>query len=467
MIETPTLDSRRISLPRLIGFSSLGIPTVMMGVVLALFLPRFYAAHGGGMTLAIAGFAFSIVRLLDVAIDPGLGLVMDSTTTPIGKYRPWIIASAPVMMIAIWQLLVPPANAGPVYLIIWLLVFFLGGSMFNLAQAAWAASLASHYAERPRVFGWMQIVGIAAGIGFLLLGRLTGGRIEPSEASSMPQVALLLIILFPLCFIPGLLTTPDRPLSTSTVRAKYSLGDYLLAIRKPDMIRLILADFLLTLGPGLTGPIYLFFFHDAKHFSYEIATLLIVPYAAAGLLGSPVWARVAARFGKHRLIQIACVAYGVTQTILMAIPAGLLLPTAIGIFAVGFCASAFVIAIRAMVADISDAVRLEQNKDLSSVLFAMVTTTTKIGTSITSGVTFGILALVGYTATPGVQNTHQAILGLEMVYLFAPIALVFVGAAMVFGYKLDATAHAEIRNALEAREFAASQESLTGTHVAD
>ena len=54
------------------------------------------------------------------------------------------------------------------------------------------------------------------------------------------------------------------------------------------------------------------------------------------------------------------------------------------------------------------------------------------------------------------------IFGLSMVYLFAPILLVFVGAAMLFGYKLDARAHGEVRQALEAREVAAAEESLTG-----
>src|SRR5204863_484530 len=98
---------------------------------------------------------------------------------PIGKYRPWIIASAPVMAIAIWALMAPLAHPTGLYLILWLLVFYLGGSMFNLAQAAWAASLASDYAERPRVFGWMQIIGILAGLG--------PGRVPLRQASPDPD----------------------------------------------------------------------------------------------------------------------------------------------------------------------------------------------------------------------------------------------------------------------------------------
>ncbi len=135
-------------------------------------------------------------------------------------------------------------------------------------------------------------------------------------------------------------------------------------------------------------------------------------------------------------------------------------------FAVGFCASAFLLLIRAMVADVVDEVRLERGQDLTSLLFSMVTTTTKIGTVITVVIVFPILQMVGYNGKEGAVNTPQAIFGLEMCYLFAPIVLVFVGGAMFFGYRLDARRHGEIRAALEAREaelsLAAAEESLVG-----
>jgi len=91
-----------------------------------------------------------------------------------------------------------------------------------------------------------------------------------------------------------------------------------------------------------------------------------------------------------------------------------------------------------------------------------VTTTTKIGQAVTVSIVFPILAMVGYDGKEGAVNTPQAIFGLEMCYLFAPIILVFFGGAMLFGYNLDAKRHAEIRQALDAIDFAAAEESLIG-----
>jgi GPH family glycoside/pentoside/hexuronide:cation symporter len=254
-------------------------------------------------------------------------------------------------------------------------------------------------------------------------------------------------------------------------RAKFKLADYRRAIARPTMMRLICADFLLALGPGTTGPLYVFYFHDAKGFTIQDVSVLLIFYASAGILGALFWGGpMAQRFGKHRALQIACVAYAITQSILMAVPRmhGKYafvdsLPTAAAMVAVGFCASAFLILVRAMVADVADEVRLDQKQDLTSLIYSMVTTTTKIGASITVAVVYPVLALVHYNGGEGAVNTPQAIFGLEMCYLFAPVILVWGGGAMFFGYKLDSKRHAEIRQALAQLDFAAAEESMAGS----
>jgi Na+/melibiose symporter-like transporter len=215
---------------------------------------------------------------------------------------------------------------------------------------------------------------------------------------------------------------------------------------------------------------YIYFFHEAKGFNEADVGYLLIFYIGAGLIGAPVWGWVARKFSKHRTVQIACVFYAITQTILMAIPHvqpkysffpdGL--PTAVGMFAVGFCASAFALLIRSMVADVIDEVRLETRRDLTSLLYSMVTTTTKVGSAITIAIVLPTLAFFGYEGQQGAHNTPQAIFVLELMYVLVPIGLVWFGGAMLFGYKLDGKRHAEIRDALMAREYAGAEESLIG-----
>ena len=64
------------------------------------------------------------------------------------------------------------------------------------------------------------------------------------------------------------------------------------AIARPSMWRLMLADLLLTLGPGTTGPLYVYYFHDAKGFNIAEVGYLLIFYIGAGLFGAPFWGLV-------------------------------------------------------------------------------------------------------------------------------------------------------------------------------
>jgi Na+/melibiose symporter-like transporter len=230
----------------------------------------------------------------------------------------------------------------------------------------------------------------------------------------------------------------------------------------------VLGDLFLTLGPGLTAPIYLFFFNQSKGFSIGDATILLLCYTAAGLIWAPIWARVARSLGKHRTLQIACVLYAVFQTSLMAlprmhpgyhlIPTGV--PTAIFMFLVGGCGSAFLFLVRAMLADYADQLRLEQGATRVGLLYSFVGVTQKLGSSLNTVISFSILAWVGFNPDEHAHNTPHAIFGLNMTYLFAPIVFVVLGGLFFLGYKLDAKRHAEIRAALDARDSAIEHESV-------
>jgi Na+/melibiose symporter-like transporter len=456
----------KVPLPTVLAFSSMGMPIAVMGLLYTVYVPPNYAALGIGFT-AVA-VAYLIVRSLDFFLDPLLALVMDRTKTPIGRYRPWVMLGVPVAMVGILKALMPPAHVSELYFIVWLVVSFAGLSMMTLGQSAWSAVVAVNYHDRSRVFAWISLLGVVATVAILLLPVFTAGAISAGLVSSMPALGWILLVSLPICLVLCAAFTPDR-IATKVERPKFKARDYLRAIGRPSMLRLAISDFVLNVGPGTTGPLYLLYFRDAKGFSVQDVSVLLIFYVSAGVLGSLFWGGPAAKWlGKHRALMVSCVAYSITQTILMVVPrmngphtALDAVPTALAMMAVGFCASAFGILNRAMVADVADEVRLEQKQDLTSLLYSMVTTTTKVGSSIPLVIVYPVLAMIGYDAN-GTHNTPHAIFGLEMCYLFAPITLVWLGGAMFLGYKLDSTRHAEIRAALAEPDFLAAEEVMTG-----
>src|SRR3546814_20151537 len=88
-----------------------------------------------------------VVRLLDIAFDPLIGGVMDRTRTRIGRYRPWLLAGAPLVMLAMGMLFMASPGVGPWPLAIWLVLSSAGWSILTLSQLA----LASTRSEERRV----------------------------------------------------------------------------------------------------------------------------------------------------------------------------------------------------------------------------------------------------------------------------------------------------------------------------
>jgi Na+/melibiose symporter-like transporter len=457
-------------LPTVLAFGAIQMPVLAIGLIYGVYLPPNYAGLGVG--LAAVALAITVVRCVDVFLDPLLAMVMDRTTTPIGRYRPWLVLGTPIIMLGVYKVLMPSGPVSQGYLIIWLLVSFAGLSMLTLGSAAWSAVVATSYNDRARLYAWTSPMGILAIDGILMLPLFTHHKVAAGLTSSMPVLGTIFLIALPIALFICAVFTPERVAPTEKRRG-FSASDYLGAIGRPTMLRLIVADFLLALGPGVTGPLYLFYFHDAKGFTIPDVSLMLIFYVSAGVFGGLFWGGVAAqKLGKHRALQVACISYAITQSILMAVPRvprGYTfvdcLPTGLAMIAVGFCATAFLILVRAMVADVVDEVRLDRKRDLTSLLYSMVTTTTKLGASITVAVVYPVLAFVGYNPAEGAVNTPHAIFGLEMCYLFAPVVLVLIGGAMFFGYRLDSKRHAEIRDALAAPDFTAAEEALVGVMV--
>ena len=468
MPQTPASAApARVPLPTILAFGTIQMPIAAIALIYGVYLPPNYA--GLGLGLAAVAVAITAVRAIDVFIDPLLAMVMDRTKTPIGRYRPWLVLGVPIVMLGVWKVLMPQGPVSQGYLIVWLLVSFAGLSMLTLGASAWSAVVATTYDDRARLFAWTAPMGIVAIIAVLLLPVFTHRKVSAGLLSSMPILGTIFLIALPVALVICTMFTPER-IAPMQKRQQFAVGDYLGAIARPTMLRLIIADFLLALGPGVTGPLYLFYFHAAKGFSVPDVSLMLIFYVSAGVFGSLFWGGVAAqKLGKHRALQVACVAYAITQSILMAVP-GMrpgytfidCLPTGVAMMAVGFCAAAFLILVRAMVADVCDEVRLERKRDLTSLLYSMVTTTTKIGGTITVAVVYPILAFVGYNPKEGAVNTPHAIFGLEMCYLFAPVVLVLVGGTMFFGYKLDSKRHGEIRDALAQVDLLAAEETMAG-----
>lgn len=460
-MSTAAASGSRLPLPAAMAFAATSLPLTALNTAIAIYLPRHFASHIG-ISLAAVGSAFAIVRLIDIGVDFTLGLVMDRTRTRWGRYRVWLAAGAPLLMLAVYMLFVASAAADEARLIVWLLVLYLGTSVLGLSHSAWAATLVTNYNERSRMFGIIAAFGVIGSLLVFLIPVLLHG-IGVADAKAVPAMGWFLMLATPLAVATVVLATPER-IRPNTGGHDFRLGDYWALIAQPAMRRIILADFCLALGPGWLSASVLFFLTDARGFTLTQANILLAISISAGFLGAPLVGRLAMRVSKHRALVAAAFGYVVTLCLTLILPKGALAFAAPNMFAMGFFAAGFTVLLRAMTADVSDELRLTQGRERAGLLYAITTLTAKIAGALSIFLTFTVLEQVGYKAGAHTGNPDEAIRGLEMASIAGPVVFVLVGAACLAGYKLGPARHAEIRRLLQVRDAEGEASGLPGPH---
>ena len=431
----------RPSLATLLAYASPSLPLAGLGLPLVVHLPTYYS-RDIGLPLEAVGYAFLLVRLIDVLFDPLIGWAMDRTRTPLGRFRPWLIAATPVLMLAAAMLFFARPGAGLSYLWFWLLVGYLGFSMGSLSQTAWGAVLSPDYNERSRIYGFWQAGNV---VGMLLILALPP-LLDLSPAATVRYMGWFIIVLMPLTVLLASWRVGE-PIEASAHQG--GLKEYLALFRFPAVRNLLLADLLLGWAPAITAALFFFYFDQIKGVPQQQAQLYLLVYFVSGLIGAPLWAWLAHKIGKHRALAVVCAVIVASLLILMAVPFSSR-PLGIGIMLLGglpFSGGALLL--RAMLADVGDEVRLVGGADRTGLLYSIFTGTRKIADMLAI-LTFVILARLGFEASAA-GNSQQSLMGLQLLFVGLPSVIAVLAAFVVLRYPLDARRHAEIRAALERR----------------
>jgi Na+/melibiose symporter-like transporter len=325
-----------------------------------------------------------------------------------------------------------------------------------LSHSAWTATLCTNYHDRSRVFGIEAVAGVIGALVILSL-PIVCAQMGADNATSVAAMGWFMVIATPVFVLIAVLKTRETITPDPPVKAKFGAAEYLAMILRPSLLRLLIADLCLSLGPNWMSALYIFFSTASRQFSVGDASLLLGLYVAAGLAGAPLTARIARRLGKHVTLMMTTTAYSLGLCCVILTPKGDVLAAAPAMFWCGFMAAGFNFMTRAMLADVSDEVRLDGGVERTSLLYALTNFTAKLASACAIGLTFSVLSTLGFDPAPGAVNSASAIRGLEIAFLAGPIFFVMIGGACFIGYRLDAARHAEIRRQLDERDALAAE----------
>jgi Na+/melibiose symporter-like transporter len=442
----------RTRLSHLLAWCSPGLAVAALGLPLVVYLPPHYAGTLG-LPLATVGFLFALVRIVDIPLDPLIGALMDNTRSRWGQFRPWLVAGAVIIMLGAWLLFQAKPGVSAARTFLSLFILYLGFSCMNLAQVSWGSRLSGDYAERARIFGIWTAFNVVGTLTVLLIPPILGKAWpDAPPGTGIHAMGWFIIALAPLTALVAAAIVPEGEAPSQSHRVR--LDDVKRVLVDNRMVRLLAVDLLLSIATGITGALFLFFFTAARNVPLATASALLLGYFVAGLVAAPMWIRLARILGKHRATAVAAAWVGVAMIGVLLVPRDnvVVAACAMAIAGVPFAAPNFLL--RAMLADLNDAQSLDQQQsghdgaETTGLNFAILTATAKLGFAIPVGLTYPLLALIGFDPQPGAANSASAIRGLELLFALPSALLAGVAAVLILKWPITAEVHAAIRSRL-------------------
>jgi glycoside/pentoside/hexuronide:cation symporter, GPH family len=439
--------SKKLTRSALFAYSLPAAPIAAMGLPLVVYLPHFYAGYMG-FGLAAIGQIFLIIRLWDVFVDPVLGLVSDKFPTRWGRRRHWIVLSVPIMLASTWAIFLPEKGVGSTYLIVWMLVLYVGWSLLTLSHVAWGAELSDDYHERSSIQSWRQAV-LVAGLVLVLIMPALAQRFHPAELepAQIASMGWFVIVTLPLAVAWAVLRLPERPVPP---RPHLALGKAFGVLLKNHALQILLsADLISGISSGIVASLFLFLAQDVLQLDKTWSSVLLLVYFTSGIVFVAPILRISRRLGKHR----AAVASALWSTCLLPsiwfLPPGMPYLT-LGLFVLlgaNYAAGPFLY--QSMMADVADHDTVETGQARTGLFFSLLTMTNKLGQALAIWIAFSLLDWVGFD--PKLENTAAALTGFRLVYILPSVSIALGTALLLWFFPLDEARQRVNRETLERR----------------
>lgn len=445
-------DGKPLSAWRLSAYAAPSIPLSGLGFPLGVFLPAFYAEQMGvGMTTV--GVVFMLTRVWDAVTDPLLGVVSDKYPTRFGRRRHWMAISIPILMVSTVFVFMPQyilsGPASGAYIFLSLIVLYVGYTLLLLSHKAWGAELSTDYHERSRIQGWRELIHAAGMLSVFFLPVLIELTDQANNiALKVESMGWFVIVLLPLLTLWAIFSVGEQDVTPQpTIGYRKALTTL---FKNKYMLRVIIVDILIATPTGVASVTFMFF---AKYVveAGGIATMILLFVYIGQMIGIPIWIRLGKHISKHRIVSFGIVWYSFMTLCFMFLGPGdgwLFMFINFGI-GVGYSGTSFFL--RSITADVVDYDTVESGTQRTGLYFALMAMTQKMGPALAVGITFPLLAVLGFDPSKGVPDAN-AIAALRYTFVFVPIASLAVAGIMMYSFPLDEGVQKALRQKIDERE---------------
>ncbi|KGD83063.1 permease [Pantoea stewartii subsp. indologenes] len=277
-----------LSLREKIGYGLGDAGGTVITCLITNFLTFFYT-DVFGLTPALVGTLFMVLRIFDAISDPVMGVIADRTHSRWGRFRPWQLwVALPVGIIGTLTFTAPALSMDMkmVWAFATYLLLSLSYTTINVPYCALINTMTTRHSEVLSCQSWRFVLcGVA---GFLvsvglpwLVAELGKGNAVLGYRAGVGILCGLAVVMFLCCFF----WVRERvPLDTL---GKFTLREHLAGLRKNDQLLLmLLMSFLLINVFNIRGGGYMYFITYVLQGSTAYTSLFFTMVTLASILGS-------------------------------------------------------------------------------------------------------------------------------------------------------------------------------------
>ena len=409
------------------------------------FLMKFYT-DVMGVSAGVVGMIMMIARFVDAFTDVTMGQIVDrSKPTRDGKFRPWLKRMCGPVAIASF-LIFQSGLAGMSYgfKVAWLFVtYILWGSIFytsvNIPYGSMASAISADPKDRAELSTWRTIgstlASLVIGVGTPMVAYVTVNGQTVLSGGRMTIIAGVFSVCAILCYLLCFNLVRER-VDVPANNSKMDIGKMLKSVfTNRALLGIIAAALFLLLAmltmQGMAGYVFPNFYGSAAAQSTAslLSSVLIL------LVCAPFASKLASRFGKKELATVSCIVATVLEVICFVLkPANVWVY--VGFFCAAFiCLGFFNTIIWAMITDVIDDSEVRNGIREDGTIYAVYSFARKLGQAFSSGLTGGLLTMIGYSAATAFDP--EVTMGIFNISCIAPaIGFVAVALSLFFIYPL-------------------------------
>ncbi|XP_052256460.1 uncharacterized protein LOC127861822 [Dreissena polymorpha] len=403
----------------------------------------------------------------DAVTDPTCGFLVHRTDTRFGKFRPWILFSAPFSCGAYFCLWYVP-NFSVEGKFAWYFCFYCSFQMFlsglHVPYTSMTMTVTSSQKDRDSVTAYrmvLEAVGVLVAV--LVQGQLVAKYRKTGDCGEAGEIteqmlkdekwsyvlgAIIVVSAYLLCACTVFFGSKEKPGFTTAETSGFFSGARQVITFKPYM--LLCASFMFqSLAIAIVqGNLALYCTH-AVDMSDQFSTIILVLLVTA-ILAMPLWQICVGKFGKKSTFAAGMILLIPALISLMYIPKGdkyVMYPVVV---IAGVAVSVALLLPWSMLPDVIDEFYLQHGTRKESIFYSFYVFFNKLSMGVGLGISQAVLGIGGYKTGECVQPSSVG-LALKMLMVPGPVVMTLVALVALWFYPIDESRRRHIKDEIKRR----------------